>query len=53
MEIYIFWAFMGLVCAVIANLKNRNVFGWFCLGVLFSVFAAIVLMLLPSLPDEN
>lgn len=50
MELLI-WLFMGLICSIIANNKNRNVYAWFVLGVLFSVIAVFVVALLPKLED--
>lgn len=48
----LFWLFIyGLACSLIANNKNRNVYAWFVLGVLFSLFAVIIVALLPKLED--
>ena len=45
------WLFMGIVCSIIAQNKNRNAVAWFILGVLFSLFAVIIVALLPKLED--
>ena len=39
----------GIASAVIAGRKRRDVAGWFFLGILLSVFAVIVIALLPPL----
>ena len=45
------WLFMGIVCSIIAQNKNRNVVAWFILGGLFSLFAVIIIALLPKLEE--
>lgn len=49
MEFFIFWLGMSIACAVVANNKGRSVAGWLVLGLLFSVAALIVVLVLPSL----
>lgn len=44
----ILWA---VCCGILANNKNRNVVGWSILGLLFGVFALIVIACLPKLED--
>lgn len=53
----IFSTIMGIVFAFItayyAEKKGRNVLGWFILGLLFTIFALLVIYFLPSLKDED
>lgn len=44
----ILWA---VCCGILANNKNRNIVGWSILGLLFGVFALIVIACLPKLED--
>ncbi len=37
----------GVVTAIIADRKNRNVIGWGILGFLFGVFALVICAVLP------
>jgi hypothetical protein len=48
MAIVIFWILLGACCAIIAPARGRSAIGWLVLGILFSVFALIVLLALPS-----
>lgn len=48
MELLIAWVACGIASAVIANSKGRNGFGWFVLGMLFAIFAVILVACLPS-----
>ena len=45
------WLFMGIVCSIVAQNKNRNSVAWFILGVLFSLFAVSIIALLPKLEE--
>ena len=38
----------AIVCAVIAGMKGRNPFGWGILGLLFSIFTLVVIIVIPS-----
>jgi len=40
----IFSVFFAILCGVIADNKNRNVTGWVIAGLLFGVFAFIILL---------
>jgi hypothetical protein len=53
MEMLIFWVIMGIVCAIVAHQKRRNVIGWFFLGVLFSLISLVVLIFLPTIEDTK
>lgn len=44
----IFWLVCAGVSAAIASSKGRSVFGWFLLGCLISIFAVILVAVLPS-----
>ena len=48
----IIWIAMGAICYAIAERKNRSPLIWAALGVLFSVIALIVLLILPVVPKE-
>lgn len=43
----VLWFFSIIWCAIIARNKNRSILGWILLGLFFSVFAVITLLLLP------
>lgn len=42
--IIIAWLIFGVVCAWIANGRDRSGFGWFVLGCLFGPLALIILL---------
>ena len=46
--IALIWVFSAIVAGAIANNKGRSGFGWFLLGLMFSVLAVIFVALLPS-----
>lgn len=45
----LFMMFFAIVCACIANSKDRSTIGWFILGFIFGIIALIIVALLPSL----
>lgn len=45
------WALCGWACYSIAKSKSRNKELWVVLGVLFGVFAVIIVSVLPNLPS--
>lgn len=49
MEIVVVWIVIAVVTAIVASSRGRHGFGWFLLGCLFSIFALILVALLPSL----
>jgi hypothetical protein len=51
--IWIFWIFWTVLCGIIANNKNRNVIGWVLIGLIFGIFAVIILALLPKIEHES
>ncbi len=46
------WLFCGIICAVMASNKNRNVPGWLFIGFIFGIFAVILLAVMKSLPAD-
>lgn len=49
MDFLLFWIFIAFFVAIVASVKGRSVFGWFLLGFLFNIFAAVLVILMPSL----
>lgn len=49
MEMVIFWLVCAFFCSAIAVSKGRHGFGWFLLGLCFSIFALIAILIAPSL----
>lgn len=45
----IVWVACAIACGVIASNKGRNVAGWVVLGILFGIFAVLVLAFLKPL----
>jgi|JI9StandDraft_1071089.scaffolds.fasta_scaffold180879_1 hypothetical protein len=43
----IFWTSSAFLCAHLAKQRNRNIFLWFALGLLFNVLAFLVIFFLP------
>lgn len=41
------WAAMGFVCMQIAQKKGRNATLWLVIGVLFGIFAVLIVAFLP------
>ncbi len=50
---FIFLLIIASLTAYYADKKGRNSTAWFILGLLFSVFATLILFFLPSLKPEN
>ncbi len=49
----VLWLIFAFVTAAIAESKKRSVVGWFFVGLLFGIFAIIVIAVQPSLvPPE-
>ena len=42
----------GILTGFVATLKNRSGIGWFLWGLIFGVFAFIVILLKRKLPDK-
>lgn len=47
------WLFFGWLCSEMAKSRNRSSGRWFVLGVLFSLIAVVVLLLLGQAPKEE
>lgn len=54
MEILLIWIGLAVATAAIADAKGRSAFGWLVAGVLFGVFALIVVAVIPAIrtPDS-
>lgn len=52
MEIIVIGLVFGVICALIASSRGRSALGWFVLGCLFSIFALLLVALLPSLKTD-
>ena len=48
MELVGFWVLCAVITGIVAASRGRSGFGWFLLGLLISVFALILVALLPS-----
>jgi len=49
MEIFFIWFVIAIVTAMVASSRGRSGGGWFLLACLISIFALILVALLPSL----
>ena len=49
----IFNGLIGVVCALIAHSRGRSAIGWGLLGLIFSCFAMVVLLVIPDLEQER
>lgn len=47
MDIVTIWIGLAIACAIVASTKDRSVVGWFILGLLFSLIALIIVLVLP------
>lgn len=52
MEYVIFWIGIAVACGIVASTKGRSGAGWFFIGLLFSVIALIIILVLPSLKRD-
>lgn len=46
------WVGMAIACAIVATNKGRSGFGWLMLGMLFSLIALIIILVLPSVKAD-
>jgi ribosomal protein L40E len=53
MELLLIWAVFGIVCALVASNKDRSVFGWFIMGVMFGPFGLLFILLSPNLKNVS
>ncbi len=49
----IIWVLMGLWTAHIAKNRNRNQVYWGIAGVLFGIFAVLIVFLSPTIPPKE
>lgn len=47
MEYFLIWLVMAVISALVANLRKRNPFTWFVVGLLIGLIAVIVVAILP------
>lgn len=52
MEYVIFWIGIAAACGIVASNKGRSGLGWFVIGLLFSVIAFIIVLVLPSVKTD-
>lgn len=52
MDIAIFWVGCAVVSAIVAGAKGRSSFGWLIIGIVFGLFALIVIACLPSIKPQ-
>lgn len=53
MEVAIIWIGMAIACSIVASNKGRSGIGWFFIGLLFSLIALIIVLVLPSLRADK
>ena len=53
MELLIIYLVAGGICAAIADSKGRSAVAWFFIGIFFSCFAIIILLVLPNLKEQK
>lgn len=53
MELVFIWVAFGVVTAIAASQRGRSAVGWFLLGILFSFFALIVVLILPRVETKQ
>jgi len=51
--IAVLWFFAFIGTPIVASNKNRSALGWFGLAVLIGIFAFLLVLLLPALPDTS
>jgi len=49
MEIILLWFGFGVVTALAANARGRSAIGWFFLGLIFSIFALLAVLVMKDL----
>ncbi len=53
MVVLVVWVLCAFICAAVASGKGRSAGGWFFLGLIFGVFAAIAIAILPNPTDAE
>lgn len=48
MELFLFWLGITIITGIAASSRGRSGFGWLILGGVFSVFALLAVLILPS-----
>jgi len=48
MEVLFIWVLIAVACGWVAEQRGRSYVNWFLLGLLFGVFALLVLVLVPK-----
>ena len=51
--LFFFWLVPAIASAIIAGNRGRSWFGWLCMGLLFGIFAIIILVCIPSLSEKS
>jgi hypothetical protein len=51
LEIVAIWILFGVVTAIAAHARGRSPLGWFLIGILFSVFGLIAVLVMPRGDD--
>lgn len=53
MELFLVWMLLAVVAMFIAQSKGRNMGGWFVLGLIFGIFAVIVVAVMPEVKTSK
>lgn len=48
MEILLLWLGIAIITGIAAGARGRSGFGWFLLGCVFSLFALLAVLIIPS-----
>ncbi len=51
--VIILWIIAGIICALIANHKGRNVIGWFFIGFFLSIIGIVIALVVSNLKEEK
>ena len=51
--IVVVWIIFAFACAIIADSKGMNAILWFCIGLLFGIFALGVVLVLTSQNNDD
>jgi hypothetical protein len=53
MEIAVVWIGVAIACAIVASNKGRSGFGWFIMGLLFSLISLLIVLVLPKVDEDT
>lgn len=53
MELLFLWLIFAIITAVIASNKNRNVAGWFAIGLILGIFGIIIAAIIRPLEPSK